>query len=46
MAAARTDMAREIYRDVSACLSVPQIDGDVKRETNLTITLAMHCEQS
>ncbi len=46
MAAARTDMAREIYTDVLACLSVLQIDGDVNREANLTATPAMHCEQS
>ena len=44
MAAARTDMAREIYTDVLACLSVWQIDVDVIRFANLTATPAMHCQ--
>lgn len=57
MATARTDMAREIYTFVLACLSVLQIEGDVNREVNqswcesrepmrLNATPAMHCEQS
>lgn len=44
MAAARTDIAREIYTDVLTCLSVLQIDVDVIREANLAATPAMHYE--